>query len=253
MNLSLAQRDSPCGCISVTCSPAAGLTRGRRPEERSGLSALVDAFPQGRSEMWAAGERPDLFVVDADVVRRNVDRLVVKPDRKLNSSEEAWPIRNCSESWTESPATRTSSASRSTPTSSRRSLRRCASSSTPRTPASSPSRSTAQTGDITVDARRRDDPAVGPGPHRRPDRQAGHDPAHPRGRARQHLRGVQGPRRARSSPARSPGSRAARMIVSLGRVEADHAPQRADPRRAAPGRRAHPGADPGRARHAQPA
>ena len=40
------------------------------------------------------------------------------------------------------------------------------------------------------------------------------------------------------------------MIVNLGRVEGDHAAQRADPRRAAPAGRARAGADPGSARHA---
>ena len=40
----------------------------------------------------------------------------------------------------------------------------------------------------------------GAGPHRRPDRQAGHDPEDPRGRARQHLQRVRPDGKASSSP-----------------------------------------------------
>ena len=61
--------------------------------------------------------------------------------------------------------------------------------------------------------------AKGARPHRRPDRQAGHDPEDPRGRARQHLRGVHRTQRHASSPAPSPASKAAPCIVNLGRTE----------------------------------
>ena len=46
-------------------------------------------------------------------------------------------------------------------------------------------------------------------PHRRPDRQAGHDPEDSPGRTQQHLRRIQGPR-GTSSPAPSPVSKAGR-------------------------------------------
>ncbi len=76
-------------------------------------------------------------------------------------------------------------------------------------------------------------------PHRRPDRQAGHHPAHPRRRARAHLQRVQGPQGRDHHAASCAASSADNIIVDLGRRGGDPPVARAGAARDLPARRPH--------------